>query len=76
MVSGILSMAGLGTGSGFVAGIWKRVDGLGRSSEAGGVTDERMGGDRMKEVGWVDDVQSGVVMSKELSPCIVPVCRW
>lgn len=67
-------MAGLGTGSGFVAGMWKSVDGLGMSSEAGGVIEERMGGDRMKEEVWVGC--SRVVMPKELSPCIVPVCRW
>lgn len=67
-------MAGLGTSSGFVAGIWKSVDGLGMSSEAGGVTEERMGGDRMKEVGRVGYAR--VAMSKELSPCIVPVSKW
>lgn len=45
------SLVGFGTGSGFVAGVWRSGEGLGRSSEANGVTGMRMDNGRMVIVG-------------------------
>lgn len=48
--SSFRSLAGFGTGSGFMLGVWRSEEGLGISFEAGGVTGMRMCGDRMMKV--------------------------
>lgn len=50
VVSGFRSSVGFGTDSGFVAGLWRSGEGLGRHFEAGGITGTRTDDGRMVDV--------------------------